>query len=116
MGNRVKNDWRFKTRSRADLLRIQKGFTLIELVVVIAILRVLAAITVPRVSQFLNQATQVAYEADLAIVQSAVSAWYSDLLNDQFLGSRQFPSSAGMRPAKKAASLGGKKALRTSTR
>jgi len=72
-------------------LRAQKGFTLVELVVVIAILGVLAAVTVPRVNQFLRQATEVSYDADLAIVQSAVSAWYSDLHNEQFLGGRQFP-------------------------
>ena len=72
-------------------MRAQKGFTLIELVVVIAILGVLAAITVPRINNFLLQATEVSYTADLAIIQSAVSAWYSDLHNDQFLGSRQYP-------------------------
>lgn len=72
-------------------MRAQKGFTLVELVVVIAILGVLAAITVPRVNQFLQQATEQSYHADVAIVQSAVSAWYSDLHNEQFLGTRQFP-------------------------
>lgn len=92
MGNRVMNNWRFKARSRPVLLKTQKGLTLIELVVVIAILGVLAAVTVPRVNQFLHQAPEVSYDADLAIVQSAVSAWYSDLHNEQFLRGRQFPT------------------------
>ena len=72
-------------------MKAQKGFTLVELVVVIAILGVLAAVAIPRVNEFLRQATEQSYIADLAIIQSAVSAWYSDLHNDPFLGSRQYP-------------------------
>ena len=73
------------------LLKAQKGFTLVELVVVIAILGVLAAVAIPRVNEFLSSATEQSYTADVAIIQSAVSAWYSDLHNDPFLGSRQYP-------------------------
>ena len=73
------------------MLNAQRGFTLVELVVVIAILGVLAAVAVPRINEFLRSATEHSYTADVAIIQSAVSAWYSDLHNDPFLGTRQYP-------------------------
>lgn len=50
----------------------RKGFTLVELVVVIAILGILSAIAVPRFTGTQENAREKADEATLATVQSAV--------------------------------------------
>ncbi len=59
----------------------QQGFTLVELVVVIAILGVLAATATPMVSNFLGKSKEQAYNADRATVQSAIDAFYSSPIN-----------------------------------
>ncbi|MGJ7044582.1 competence type IV pilus major pilin ComGC [Thermoanaerobacterium thermosulfurigenes] len=54
----------------------EKGFTLIELIVVIAILGILAAIAVPRVTTSLSNAKASANKASLKIIQDAVERYY----------------------------------------
>ncbi|MBI2909817.1 MAG: prepilin-type N-terminal cleavage/methylation domain-containing protein [Chloroflexi bacterium] len=69
----------------------QRGFTLVELVVVIAILGTLAAISVPMVTNYLTQAKQRAYISDVERVQAAVDAYLTAPNNPKFLGAPQFP-------------------------
>ncbi|MFH1140327.1 MAG: type II secretion system protein [Chloroflexota bacterium] len=69
----------------------QRGFTLIELVVVIAILGVLAAVAVPLVTGYLGSAKERAYKNDVKQVQAAVDAYYSAPDNVKFTGTRQYP-------------------------
>lgn len=52
----------------------KKGFTLIELLVVIAILGVLAAILVPVVGGFINNAKQSAADSDAHVAYTAATA------------------------------------------
>ena len=69
----------------------QGGFTLVELVVVIAILGVMAAIAVPMVNNFLSSSKEQAYAGDVATIQAAVNAYFSSPSNARFLGRRQYP-------------------------
>lgn len=70
----------------------ESGVTLIELVVVIAIIGILIAITVPTIRGFLENARRQAHEADRRTIQVAVDAYYTSTNNDdRYQGQRQYP-------------------------
>ena len=81
----------FKLKALRPAAKGGKGFTLIELVVVIAILGVLAAVTVPLVTGYLKSAKERAYNNDVKQVQAAVDAYYSAPDNTKYIGIRQYP-------------------------
>ena len=78
-------------KSVRHIKQAQQGFTLIELVVVIAILGVMAAIAVPMVNNFLASSKEQAWIADRATIQASVDAYFSSPSNVRFLGRRQYP-------------------------
>lgn len=69
----------------------ESGVTLIELVVVIAIIGILIAITVPTIRGFLENARRQAHEADRRTIQVAVDAYYTSTSNEPYQGQRQYP-------------------------
>lgn len=67
----------------------QRGFTLVELAVVIAILGILAATSVAMVNNFLESSKGQAYIPVVAKVQATINAYYSAPGNTWFPGRRQ---------------------------
>jgi len=59
-------------------LHNRKGFTLIELIVVIAILGILIAIAVPRLGGFTDTAEKNADEATARVIEGAAAMYYAD--------------------------------------
>ena len=69
----------------------RQGFTLVELVVVIAIIGVLAAIVVPLVTKFLDEGQEESFNADVRVVQTQTDLFVVDEKNPKFKGDRTFP-------------------------
>ncbi len=68
---------------------MKKGFTLIELVMVIVIIAILAAIAIPKFIDLRNQAKQAACNGNVATIRSAVAAYYAKTATE---GTADFPS------------------------
>jgi type IV pilus assembly protein PilA len=64
--------------------RDEKGFTLIELMIVIAIIGILAAIAIPQFAAYRQRAYRAALESDAHSYANAQEAYYAD--NDTYCG------------------------------
>ena len=59
-------------------MKKSRGFTLIELMVVIVILGILAAVIAPRIPRFVNKAKEGKTKGNLGTLRSTLNIYYSD--------------------------------------
>ena len=56
----------------------QKGFTLVELMIVVAIIGILAAIAIPQFASFRVKSYNSAASSDLKNIRTSIEAFYAD--------------------------------------
>jgi prepilin-type N-terminal cleavage/methylation domain-containing protein len=57
----------------------KKGFTLIELMIVVAIIGILAAIAIPKFADLIRKSSEGASKGNLGAIRSALSIYYGDM-------------------------------------
>ncbi|MQL51067.1 prepilin-type N-terminal cleavage/methylation domain-containing protein [Desulfofundulus thermobenzoicus] len=89
------------TRSLKKSLRNQKGFTLVELIVVVIILAILAAIMVPKLLPYTQQARVSRALGDMATMKTIIEAYAAEY------GQGYYPAAGGSQsdPTKPGASI-----------
>ena len=60
-------------------LRNKKGFTLIEVVVILAVIGILAAVLTPMLTSYIDDARQTRAESDVKAIGAAISAFNKDM-------------------------------------
>ena len=61
------------------MMKNKKGFTLIELMIVVAIIGILAAIAIPKFASLIRKSNEGASKGNLGSIRGALSIYYGDL-------------------------------------
>ena len=87
----------------------QKGFTLIELMIVIAIIGILAAIAIPQFSAYRARGYDASANADIKNMYTAAQAYFSDYasgtVDTTILASYGYTTSPGVNPVVSAGTM-----------
>ena len=67
-----------------SMLKGKKGFTLIELMIVVAIIGILAAIAIPQFSAYRQKAYNSAANSDVKNMKTGMEAYLADNPNQQY--------------------------------
>src|SRR5216684_2042121 len=59
-------------------MKTKRGFTLIELMIVVAIIGILAAIAIPKFAQLITKGNEANTKGNLGALRSALSIYYGD--------------------------------------
>lgn len=70
------------------MTKSRRGFTLIELMIVVAIIGILAAIAIPKFAELIRKSSEGSSKGNLGALRSAMSIYYGDMEG-------QYPSTMG---------------------
>jgi prepilin-type N-terminal cleavage/methylation domain-containing protein len=60
-------------------MKTRKGFTLIELMIVVAIIGILAAVAIPKFADLIRRSSEGATRGNLGALRSALNVYYADM-------------------------------------